>query len=79
MRVIELSAKLKPCPVLPRRVGETLAEGIYRGDPIGARVEAAVPESVRAKEAIGDLRRCHVADIDVMDGRLPVITWDWGK
>ena len=79
MKVIELSAKLKPCPVLPRRVGETLAEGIYCGYPIDACVEVAILESVRAKEAIGDLRRCHVADIDVMDGRLPVITWDWGK
>lgn len=36
-------------------------------------------EAIRAKEAIGDLRRCHVVDIDVMDGRLLVITWDWGK
>lgn len=79
MRVIELLAKLKPCPVPLRRVGETLAEGIYRGDPIGACVEVAVLESVRAKEAIGDLGRCHVADIDVMDGRLLVVTWDWGK
>lgn len=62
MKVIKLLAKLKPCPVLLRRVGKTLAEGIYC-----------------AKEAIGDLRRCHVVDIDVMDGRMLVITWDWGK
>ena len=46
---------------------------------IGACVEAADLEAIRAKEAIGDLRRCHVVDIDVMDGRLPVITWDRGK
>lgn len=47
--------------------------------PIGACVEVANLEAIRAKEAIGDLRRCHVVDIDVMDGRLLVITWDWGK
>ena len=70
MKVIKLLAKLKPCPVLLRRVGETLAEGIYCGGPISACVEVA---------KLGDLRRCHVVDIDVMDGRLLVITWDWGK
>lgn len=79
MKVIKLLAKLKPCPVLLRRVGKTLAESIYCGGPIGACVEVANLEAIRAKEAIGDLRRCHVVDIDVMDGRLLVITWDWGK
>lgn len=79
MKVIELSAKLKPCPVPLRRAGKTLAEGIYCGGPIGACVEAADLEAIRAKEAIGDLRRCHVVDIDVMDWRLLVITRDWGK
>lgn len=71
--------KLKPCPVLLRRVGETLAQGIYCRGPIDACIEVAGLEAIRAKAAIGDLRRCHVADIDVMDGRLLVITWDWGK
>lgn len=61
MKVLKLLEKLKPCPVLLRRVGETLAEDIYCRGPIG------------------DLRRCHVVDIDVMDGRMLVITWDWGK
>ena len=46
---------------------------------MGACVEVANLEAIRAKEAIGDLRRCHVVDIDAMDGRLLVITWDWGK
>lgn len=73
MKVIELLAKLKPCPVLLRRAGETLAEGIYCRGPISACVEAANLEAVRG------LRRCHVVDIDVMDGRLLVITWDWGE
>lgn len=65
--------------MLLRRVGETLAEDIYCRGPIGACVEVANLEVIRAKEAIGDLRRCHVVDIDVMDGRTLVITWDWGK
>lgn len=79
MRVIKLLAKLKPCPVLLRRVGETLAEGMYCGSPIGACVEVANLEAIRARTAIGDLRRCHVVDIDVMNGGMLVITWDWGK
>lgn len=79
MRVIKLLAKLKPCPVLLRRVGETLVEGMNCGSPIGACVEVANLEAIRARTAIGDLRRCYVVDIDVMDGRLLVITWDWGK
>lgn len=79
MKVIKLLAKLKPCPVLLRRAGKTLAEDIYCGGPIGACFEVANLEAVRAKEAIGDLRRCHVVDIDVMNERLLVITWDWGK
>lgn len=79
MRVIKLLAKLKPCPVLLRRVGETLTKGMYCGSPIGACVEVANLEAIRAGTAIGDLRRCHVVDIDVMGGRLLVITWDWGK
>ena len=79
MKVLKLLEKLKPCPVLLRRVGKTLAEGIYCGGPIGACVEVADLEAIRAKEAIGDLRRCHVVDIDVMDGRMLVITWDWGN
>lgn len=54
-------------------------ELVTGGGPIGACVEVANLEAIRAKEAIGDLRRCHVVDIDVMDGRLLVITWDWGK
>lgn len=79
MKVIKLLAKLKPCPVPLRRVGETSAEGMYCGSPIGACVEVANLEAIRARTAIGDLRRCYVVDIDVMDGRLLVITWDWGK
>lgn len=79
MKVLKLLEKLKPCPVLLRRVGETLAEGIYCRGLIGACVEVADLEAVRAKEAIGDLRRCHVVDIDVMDGRMLVITWNWGE
>lgn len=71
MKVIKLLEKLKPCPVLLRRVGKTLAEGIYCRGPICACIEVANLER--------DLRRCHVVDIDVMDGRLLVITWDWGK
>lgn len=79
MKVIKLLAKLNPCPVLLRRVDKTLAEGVYCGGPIGACFEVAHLEAVRAKEAIGDLRRCHVVDIDVMNERLLIITWDWGK
>ena len=79
MKVIKLLAKLKPCPVMLRRVGETLAEGTYCCGPISASFEVADKEFKRAKGAFGDLRRCHVVDIDVIEGRMLVITWDWGK
>lgn len=30
-------------------------------------------------ECMGDLRHCHVVIIDVVEVRMLVITWDWGK
>lgn len=42
MKVIKLLAKLKPCPVMLRRVGETLEEGTYCCELESEGVEGSV-------------------------------------
>lgn len=64
---------------MPRRAGGALAEGAYCRGPMSAGFEAADMEFKRAKGAFGGLRRRHVADIDAIEGGMPVATWDRGK
>ena len=79
MRVQKLLKKLRPCPVLLRQVGQLPSLARYYDNVVQAAMEIAELETMRENRGFGDLRHCHVASIDVVETRMLVITWDWGK
>lgn len=79
MRVLKLLKKTKPCPVLLRQVGQPSSLPLYCDNVALAAMEIADLEAMRENQAFGDLRHCHVVSIDVVEVRMLVITWDWGK
>ena len=79
MRVTKLLGKIGTCPVLLHEEGTPLSHAIYTCGPISACIEVVNMEKMRKSASFGDLRHCHVSNLDVKENRLLVITWHWGK